>query len=150
MISIKFNKLTSLNCCNGNLTPEWETGNWRSHGRRWHHGGVHRQDLLARQALRHDRAASQQVQLQSRTKGFHLLEHLVWLSFDFGFSTFCKTQFCLFGTGWHIKLIQTLRWHQNKSSLLVGDPCTKMQLLFCCQWEVWINVMCHPVYGRNG
>ena len=33
----------------------------------------------------------------------------------------------------------------KKSYVLVLGPCNKTQLLFWCQHEVWINVMCHPV-----
>ena len=48
-------------------------------------------------------------------------------------------------TGWPFRLCQTSRWRQNKSYVLVWGPCTKTQPLFWCQWEVWTNVMCHPV-----
>ena len=48
-------------------------------------------------------------------------------------------------TGCHIMLIQTTCWRLNKSYILVHTN-TKTELLFWCHREVWINVMCHPVY----
>ena len=48
-------------------------------------------------------------------------------------------------TGWHIMLIQTSRWQENKSSVLAWPGQAgqvKTELLFWCQREVWINVMC--------
>ena len=50
----------------------------------------------------------------------------------------------IYGTGWPFRLCQTSRWHQNKSSVLVWGPCTKTQLMFWCQWEVWHNLNGHP------
>ena len=59
---------------------------------------------------------------------------------------FCdSTTIDLGSTGWHISLIQISRWHQNKSSVLVHGLLNKMEVLFWCQQEVWINEMCHPV-----
>ena len=42
-------------------------------------------------------------------------------------------------------LIQTSCWHENKSCISIYGPHIKTELLFWCQREVWINVMCHPV-----
>ena len=50
-------------------------------------------------------------------------------------------------TGWPLRLWQTSRWLQNKSSVLVWGPCTKTQLLFWSQREVCHNLSCRPVYG---
>ena len=43
-------------------------------------------------------------------------------------------------TGWPFRLIQTSRWLQNKSSVLIHGPHTKTELLFSCQREVWQNL----------
>ena len=48
-------------------------------------------------------------------------------------------------TGWHITLFPTSSWHQNKGWVSEHGPHTKTELLFWCQWEVWTNMMCHPV-----
>ena len=51
-----------------------------------------------------------------------------------------------FSTGWHITLVQTSRWHQNKGCVLVHGTHTKTELLYWCQRAVWTNVMCHPAH----
>ena len=48
-------------------------------------------------------------------------------------------------TGRPLRLCQTSSSHQNKSSVLVWGPCTKTELLFWCQREIWHNLNGHPV-----
>ena len=40
---------------------------------------------------------------------------------------------------WHSTLVQTSRWHQNKSSVFAWSGQAKTEVLFWYQWEVWTN-----------
>ena len=51
--------------------------------------------------------------------------------------------------GWPFRLCQTSRCHQNKSSVLVWDICTKKQPLLWSQWEVCHNLNGNPVDSFN-
>ena len=46
-------------------------------------------------------------------------------------------------------LIQTSRWYQNRSSVLVWDPCTKTQLFFVVNRKFESTQNGHPVVIKN-
>ena len=50
-------------------------------------------------------------------------------------------------TGWHIRLLQTSRWHHNKSSILAwpGQAMPKWNCCFDVNGRFHHNLMCHPV-----
>ena len=50
----------------------------------------------------------------------------------------------LSNTGRPFRLLQTSRLHQNKGCVLVHGPHTKTEILFWCQWEIWINLNWSP------
>ena len=52
----------------------------------------------------------------------------------------------LHSKGWHFTLFPISPWHQDKSSVLVWGPCTKMQPWFWCQRAVGNNLNGQPVH----